>query len=290
MGTQSIVETIRRAVIYWGVRVGIVIMVVLVVLAHLHVIEGEYFFLPFSALILFLSEQLNDSTLRFGKEIEAIGSKVSEQSAAIMALTKGPSFKLLGLTECSTDLFQALNSVPPGSPVLIEHFGLDMTQAWLHSELLLRTHPNLNNVEYRLLMLTDDPNKLGDVEEELKNWSRNVPWSVGRIQNDVTAIFRKPEQQFRKIKFEIRHYASIPFVHGFRIAIPDLRCYMAICRWGGLDHQKYEWGELRYHRLDGESSSPAVRDMLNIFDGYFRHHWQSAESSFAFQHPPPSVQ
>jgi len=287
MATVSVVEKIRRAVIFWGVRVGIAVMVVLVVLLHLHVIEGIDFFLPFSALVLLLSEQLNDSTVRFGAQIDAIGNKLGEQSAALRDLIESPSFKLLALSECTTDLSKALTSIPPGSPVLIEHFGLDMTQAWVYFEPLLRTHANLSNVEYRLLMLTDDASKLGSAEEEVKNWSRNIPWSVQQIQRDVSAIFREPEQQFRRVKFEVRHYAATPVVHGFRIARPDLRCYMAICRWGGLDCQKYEWGEPQYHRLDGESSSPAVRDMLKIFDGYFGHYWQIGSPSFVFEFPPP---
>jgi len=45
-----------------------------------------------------------------------------------------------------------------------------------------------------------------------------------------------------KIKFEVRKYRAIPVVLGFRIVSPMKRCYMAICRWGGSDYQKYGWG------------------------------------------------
>lgn len=285
-------EKIKHAVVHWSVRFGAAAIVVLIILAHLHIIEGEYSLLPLTALILLLSEQINELTERSSKsservkeQVELLQKRTNEQTQEITALTDSFSFSLLGLNECVIDLSQALSSIPTGSPILIEHFALNMTQAWLYFERLLRTHPNLSDAEYRLLILTDDVSKIEHADDEVKSWARDVPWSLDRIKKDITGIFAAQDQQYRSLKFEVRKYASVPIVHGFRIAKPDLRCYMAICRWGGQDYQRYEWGEPQYQGLAGGSSSPAVQDMLKIFDGYFNHHWQIAEKAFYFEHP-----
>jgi hypothetical protein len=276
----------------WSVRIGATILIILVVVAHLHIIGGIDFIIPLSALIFLLSEQVNDlteqsdsSVRKFEIRIGSIERETRDQGYAIKALADILRPSLLGLTDCVLDLSDALKSIPSGVPVLIEHFALDMTAAWTYFFPLLESHPNLSNVEYRLLILTDDLSRLENADEEVKAWARNVPRSLRTIRADITAIFGKPRQQYRKIRFEVRKYASTPIVHGFRVVTPDLRCYIAICRWGGPDYNKYEWGEPKYQRLEGGSSSEAVKDMLNIFDGYFNHHWVMGDPAFTFEHP-----
>jgi hypothetical protein len=48
---------------------------------------------------------------------------------------------------------------------------------------------------------------------------------------------------------------------------------MAICRWGGADYMRYEWGDPQYHKIVGDALDPVSRDMSKIFDGYFGHLW-----------------
>ena len=284
--SPSTVERIRRAGVHWSVRIGIAAMVVFVVLIHFHLIHDEKnLLLGLSVLILLLSEQLHASTAQFEKVMDLLRARLAEQSTAVRELIEGANVKLLGLKECVFDLGNVLRSVRHDERVVLEHFSLDMTQAWLYFESLLQSHRNLNNVEYRLLILTDDLAKLGEVDDEVKSWARNVPWSLKRIERDVTAFFKHPDQRYRKVRFEVKKYASVPVIHGFRILEPDMRCYMAVCRWGGADHQKYEWGEPQYHRVNGNSSVPTEQDMLKIFDGYFQHFWTIGERAFLLEVP-----
>jgi hypothetical protein len=274
---------IRRWVVDRGVRIGVGVMVLCVVLAHLHVIDEKYVYFPLTALILLLSEQLHESAGRLKQEVESIKTDARQQ---IKTLIESTSFKLLGLKECVTDLDTALDSTLHVEPVRIEHIGLDMAQAWVYVEPFLRSHPHLIEIDYKLAILTDDVGKLGDVDEEVKNWAHNVTWSLERIKRDITHLLTDPTQQHRKIRFEVRKYTSTPVVHGFRITGPVERCYVAICRWGGMDYRRYEWGEPQYHRSAGEAPMPTDQDMVRIFQGYFGHFWQTGEVAFLLESTP----
>jgi hypothetical protein len=108
---------------------------------------------------------------------------------------------------------------------------------------------------------------------------------LDRVKKDVNAIMDEFGDA-KKIQFEVRKYCAIPVIHGFRIVSPTSRCYMAICRWGGLDYQKYEWGEPQYHKIIGDPPSDIVsRDMLKIYDGYFNYLWKHSDPGFVLLSP-----
>jgi hypothetical protein len=190
---------------------------------------------------LLLSEQLLESI-----------KQIRKQATAIESVIENASLRLYALHDCVKDIDAALPSIRPREKVIIEHLGLNVAHAWQYFEPFLRTHCNLTDIEYRLLVLTDDTAKIAGANEEVMNWSKNVPHMLERVKKDVNAIIDEFGAA-KKIRFEVRKYYSIPVIHGFRIVSPWSGCYMAVCRWGGLDFQTYEWGEPpQYHKIIGD--------------------------------------
>jgi len=280
-GVRSYVKAVWHGAINLGVRVGFVVVVIIVILAYLHIIEEpHYLLLVISGLILFSSEQLLESDRQIRKQATAIESTI-----------ENASLKLYELHDCVEDFDEMLDSIRPGEKVVMQHLGLDLTQAWQHFERLLRIHPNLTDVNYQLLILTDDTDKILGASEEVKRWSKSMTGILDTIKKEVDLIIKElgGPGQGRKLKFEVRKYCALPVVHGFRIVSPMKRCYMAICRWGGLDYQKYEWGGTQYHRIIGDPSDISdiiSRDMLMIYNGYFNHLWKyQSDSGFVLPSP-----
>ena len=83
MPGMPITETIYRGVIYWGVRAGVALMVIFVILVHMHIVEDTKLFVLMSALILLLSEQGHESAREFQKETESIKGHVGELEGQI---------------------------------------------------------------------------------------------------------------------------------------------------------------------------------------------------------------
>jgi hypothetical protein len=279
-GVRSYVKAVWHLVISWGVRVGFVAVVSIVILAYLHIVEEpHYLLLVISGLILFLSEQLLESN-----------RQIREQATAIESVIENISLRLYALTDCVKDLDAMLQSIRPGEKVVIEHLGLDLTQAWQYFEPLLKKHQHLTDVDYRLLLLTDETAKIAGADAGVKSWSANVPRTLDKVREDVDTINKQRggPGQGKKIQFEVKKYWDIPVVHGFRIGSPmsRSRCYMAICRWGGSDYQRFEWGEPLYHKIIGDPSDAVSHDMLNIYDGYFNYFWKK-HSDPGFVLPSP---
>jgi hypothetical protein len=280
-GVRSYVKSVWHSVIYWGVRVGFVAVVSIVILAYLHIIEDPHvLLLVISGLILFSSEQVLESD-----------RKLRDQATATQRIIENASLRLYALTDCVGDLDAMLKNIRPSEKVVIEHLGLDLTQAWQYFVPLLQKHQHLTDVDYRLLVLTDETAKIVGADKEVKSWSTNVPYSLDKVRRDVDVINKQRggTGQGKKIRFEVKKYWDIPVVHGFRIVNPmsRARCYMAICRWGGLDYQKYEWGEPQYHKIIGDPSDAVSRDMLQIYDGYFNYFWEN-HSDPGFVLPSPA--
>ena len=177
----------------------------------------------------------------------------------------------------------ALRNIPAGESILIEHFGLDMTQAWTIFEPVLRTQLHFAKVDYRLLMMSGELARMDIANDEVKSWASAASWSLEKIKRDVVSMLEDPNQKCGDVKFEIRTYVSVPMVHGFRIMSPIKRCYIAICRWGGTDYRRYEWGEPQYHTIVGDPPNAASQDLLRIYNGYFKHFWENSNAAWVHE-------
>jgi hypothetical protein len=214
----------------WGVRIGVAAMVVLITLAHLHVIEGDILLLALSAVMLLLSEQLHELAAEVKTETESIAQEVRKRFKILEGLIESLSPNLLNLLDCVSDLNKLLSLHGDANRIVIEYIGLDMVQAWNYFEPLFNSHPNFVNIDIKLLVLTDDLVKLGNVDEEVKTWAGNVNRMLVRMERDINHIANEPRNIHRKIKFEARKYASVPVIHGFRLIEPVNQCYVAFCR------------------------------------------------------------
>ncbi len=287
------IGNVWRGVVQWGVRIGLVVMITLVVLLHLHVIEDERVLLVlFSALILLLSEQLRSTADRFEARISnsdnqltnhitSVTTQMNNHSNAIKGLIENTTLRLYSLNECVEHIAATLRSIAHDKPVVIEHLGLDLTIAWEQIERLLRSGLDLDNLEYRTLILTDEATNIPGASEEVIKWSRSASYVIDAIIRDVSRIKKDVIKDRTTFNFTLKKYAAVPVVHGFRIVSPVKECYMAICRWGSEYHNRYEWGYPQYHKIIGDALDPVSRDMLNIFHGYFEHLWlNSSEIEF----------
>jgi hypothetical protein len=203
--------------------------------------------------------------------------QIRKQATTIESVIENTTPTLYELHDCVKDIDATLDSIRPHEKVIIEHLGLDLTQAWQHFEVLLRKHQHLTDVDYRLLILTDDTAKILAANEEVKRWSKSVPGILGTIKGEVDLIINEAGRAGRggMIKFDVKKYWDIPVVHGIRIVSPvsRSRCYMAICRWAGLDGKQFDWGP-QYHKIIGDPYDTVSGDMLNIYKGYFKYLWE----------------
>jgi hypothetical protein len=301
MAGTSISATIYAAVVRWGVRIGVALMVILFILVHMHMVHGENLIVLISALILLLSEQGHESTREFHKETESINGEIDKLKGEIDKLKVDvgnlvnsvdnlvdvTTPRLVSLNDCIVDMALALRSIPAGETILIEHFGLDMTQAWLIFEPVLRTQLHFAKVDYRLLMMSGELAEMDIANEEVKSWALAASWSLEKIKRDVVSMLKDPNQKCGDVKFETRTYVSVPVVHGLRIVSPIKRCYVAVCRWGGTDYRRYDWGEPQYHTIVGDPPNATSQDLLKIYNGYFQHYWENSTTAWVEQLPCP---
>jgi hypothetical protein len=214
VGARSgFVKAIWHAVVNWGVRLGVAVVATLVILAHLHIVEEPHtLLLVVSALILFLSEQLRAAHEESDRQIKSLKSEIDEQSTAIKSVIENASPKVYALHDCVSDFDATLHSIRPREKVVIEHLGLDLTQAWQYIEPQLLKHGNLTDVDYRLLILTDEMAKIANADEEVRSWSASASRTLDRIRKDVDVIINElgGPGQGKKIQFEVRKYWAIP--------------------------------------------------------------------------------
>jgi hypothetical protein len=182
-------------VIRWGVRLGVAAMVVLVALVHLHVVQSEHILLAlFSALILLLSEQLRSTADHFevrisnsdtllDSKITSVTTQMNNHSNAIKELIENSTLQLYILNECVDQIEATLRNIPYIQPVVIEHLGLDLTQAWDYIERMLKSDLDIRSIEYRVLILTDEEDIPG-ADEEVKTWSRSSAHVIERINRE----------------------------------------------------------------------------------------------------------
>jgi hypothetical protein len=252
------------------------------------------------ALMLVLSEQLHEAEHELQKQarknyssIEDLGVQVNDQAKQLQTLIDHTRRKLFGLRECVEDLHDILGTIRRGDCVLFQHFGLDMTQAWQYFEPLVREHPNLTKINYQLLILTENPEEIGQVDQEVRDWCNSVPRMTARIKADLNQAQEIIRANQRALSFEVKQYAAVPALHGFMVKVaPDFEqcsnaapvvCYMALCRWGGVTYRTYNWGEPQYYKVTSNTVDPVLQDLLVVYIGYFNHFWLTQPKS-VFHH------
>jgi hypothetical protein len=172
-----------------------------------------------------------------------------------------------------------LADVRKGEKVLIQHLGLDLSQAWDHIDRLLQAPLAMDDVRYEVLLITDDPASLETRDQEVAGWCDTVKRMLPKLKLELSAAVLRLKREKRKLDYEIRKYTAFPSVHGFRLKHQDIKaCYVAFCRWdeNGVEKpfDKLGWGEPRYHRIVGEHVDASQADLVHIFEGHFGHLWE----------------
>lgn len=273
----SFFEKMRSQAVRWSVWAGLVIGIVLLILAHLHVVHGEVAIGLVLALILIFSEQQHEQAHAMQHAMQQLTQAVVKQSEQIENLVDTAFPSLLSLQDSVNDMARFLDQVKPDEEVVIEHFGLDMAQVWTYVERVLREKTNLCRITYRLLVITNHPAELTTDNREVKTWSETVKsQTLKRIQKDVDNMRMDLLQAKRQLQFIVKKYTSEPTLHGIRLKSPERChvCYLAMCRWGGGTFDRYDFGDPQYHRIVGLPLDATHKDLLTIYETYFQHHWR----------------
>ena len=78
------------------------------------------------------------------------------------------------------------------------------------------------------------------------------------------------------LRVEIRSYSELPVVHGFSLVKPLVARYVSFCRWEHTANVlDYGWGIDKYRRIAGAPTDPSLRDLADVYDGMFRHLWET---------------
>jgi hypothetical protein len=84
---------------------------------------------------------------------------------------------LIGFYQMVKEISDILRNTTPDDTLEIEQIGLDLSYASGLFTTLFRTHPNISRVDYRLLMLTGDAEKIDERYEEVRRWCHTVQTS-----------------------------------------------------------------------------------------------------------------
>jgi len=181
---------------------------------------------------------------------------------------------LYNLDYCRDDFEKTLKYISKHKEIVVNHFGLDMTQAWGYIYyILFGKYLNFANIDYRLLILTDERKKGRSWPSEVADWSSSVPRSLLAIERDMGVTSQQMTDEGRQLRFEVRKYSSIPFTHGWCIRQPIRVWYLAFCRWDG---EKYDWGGDNYIKISDQSNNSISKDLASVFDSYFEHNWTTS--------------
>jgi hypothetical protein len=284
-------SSIFHAMVGWGVRIVWGVIVALFALVYFHIIP-EFIHKPSDYLmivvtiLLFLSEILNE----WRREMFARQQKQTAMLESIQQGMRGDS-QLLSLEESLDDLKERLKKVDPGQKVVIEHFGLDMTFAWEPVDELIKELSNLTDLEYRLLMLAArDVNDPSEFDDDIKRWLITGRTHSDKIRKELASLQSACQKLNRKFAFDMRTYATIPFVHGLRVTEPFHAAYIALCRWDHDNLSKFRWGRNEYHRVIDASLSGPQADLLDVFNGNFLHFWNhSVNAQLVAKSPDPQT-
>jgi hypothetical protein len=163
---------------------------------------------------------------------------------------------------------------PRNTLIVMDHLGLDMSQAWEHIHtLLFDQNSKPTNVKYRLLILSHNSLNKSTWPKEVVDWSEYVPRSLAKIQDDMKETVEIFNNERRTLDFSVRLYDEVPVVHGWHLKQPIQLWHVAHCRWR---RKTFDWGGEKYVRIDEQSHDPVARDIANIFDSYFEHLWATS--------------
>jgi hypothetical protein len=218
-------------------------------------------------MIFLVFEQLEESNRLLNERVKA--SVLTSEK-----ITNAAMPKLLSLEECLRDLHSHFYEVKRGETITVRHIALDMVDAWRKVESLLSENSIQANIDYRVLMITKNHSMLGPVDEEVKEWCKNVgEITIPRIKRDAPKLLKQFKQSGRRLQITGKEYAYSPFLHGFEIQGPVNICYMSICRWIQKEQYQFDWGEEAYFRIIKPTADPVQNDLHRIFSSSFDRHW-----------------
>lgn len=249
----------------WG---AILIAAVLIQVGGFPRPDGQWYLVAASTLILIAAAMLTERSDSLERRIEAQGRDIRQMRGLLAGS------KLRELSDALRDFRPWMERLQPGETVLIEHLGLDMTVAWEKVHRLLGELSGRHKVEYRLLMLGGDAPGARDLPENVITWIENAKAPYKLILKECGELERAPRPAGGGFAWEVRRYRDLPAVHGFAVRTGETAvAYVAVSRWSQRDPDFYYWGGEEYHEVH-DGASPPERDLLDVFDGYFRHWWK----------------
>lgn len=230
-----------------------------------------------AAVIIFIIFETHDSV-----------DTVSKKIASLQQSFKG-TLNLVGAME---DLSRELKGVRPNEKIIMCHLALNLEQSWDYIRRHFLEHRNLQDIEVYLLMLPKDYKQLQTnsphpVPTEVERWCASVEAKIKAIQrslNDMKPILQRDR---KKLKVIIKHYRTVPIVHGYSASGRFRFYYFSFCRWvrgeGDPKDWAYDWGEDDYHKFVGDPNDIPYGDLAKFFEGQFSFLWAtSGEPSVQF--------
>jgi hypothetical protein len=229
---------------------------------------------------------LESGSKKVETQLSDLSSRVSSLTSRVDSLLHGMSAELQNVVDAQVDLEGSLSAIKPGEKVVIDHIGLDMSIAWNFTSKLIQKAKGVD-LEYRLLMLTDDPDRLGTKPHpEIVEMCATSADSLRKIKAWIQAHQSDLLAPGRACKIEIRRYSEMPWVHGFEVSQPFCRRYVSFFRWKEEEPASLDWGAINYHILPDVPENHSMRDLAEIFDRQFEHLWATAsESVLLFPEP-----
>lgn len=187
---------------------------------------------------------------------------------------------LYSMTECYHDLLQVISSCDTGDDLQIQHLGLDLASSCDYIGGFI-TECNAGKIDYRLLMMAEQVEKLGPrAPEEAIRWSSYVPGSIARIQMGVRASVKSAASTImgsaRDLRVEIRQYNGLPVIHGaaFRGASTKKISYLSMCHFERKRNwATYSWGEFAFRKIAPGQATPSDQALDELAEGLFFNLW-----------------
>jgi hypothetical protein len=177
---------------------------------------------------------------------------------------------LRSLQDCLSDLHAHITNVKRSSKVVIEHLGLNMTDAWQELGRVINACP-AGEIDCRVLIMTDNPSELGpDAPEDVKVWCRAVGGAIDGIKTGTESLGQILRSKGTSFKFTLRQYTGTPIIHGFTVLEPFERGYISFASWG---LSAFEWGGQDYFTFPNSTVSSTDRRLRELLGGAFQHYW-----------------
>jgi hypothetical protein len=278
--------------VQWAAVIASLGVIVFFLLHHLHVvhwlpdhekgIEISLFYIVPGILFL-IAELARETHVSQAKQAADVQREMAAHASRLRDVIANLHPELYHLVACLNDLSKRAEASPPNDElVVIEHLGLDMFHAWDLLQPILEQHPHVRNIEYRLVMIS--PKGAGNDGKDVQHMRRNAEGMIEKIRSQLDGRKGPLQAAGRRLRFQLRVYRDSPTVHGIAIRRPaSLRMgYVAFCRWGGPTFEEFKWGGSGYHRIYGDTQDPRLKDLVDVFDGYFHHYWRQSSDVINF--------